>query len=69
MAEKNCATTPAARDIGKEAIACIPARGLDRHFRLRGESTNIDRAKLKTEVVLLSKFLDKTSVRVALLAA
>ena len=42
MAEKNCPATPVARDIGEEAIARLAARGLDRHFRLGGESANID---------------------------
>src|SRR5437762_2179729 len=62
MCEKDPGTTTAAGGLDKKSKAREPGRGLNRHFRLFGQSADISRPNLAAELEVSRDLLDKARV-------
>jgi hypothetical protein len=69
MCEKDPGTTTAAGDLDKKGKAREPGRGLNRQFRLPGQSADISRPNLAVELEVSCDFLHKTRVPPRFVAA
>ena len=62
MCEKDPGTTTAAGDLDKKSKAREPGRGLNRQFRLLGQSVDISRPNLAIELEVARDFFDETGI-------
>jgi hypothetical protein len=62
MCEKDPGTTTAAGGLDKKSKAREPGRGLNRQFRLLGQSADISRPNLAVELQVSRDLLDKAGV-------